>query len=60
MCLGSYYLICTYVSPITSSLVEEAVYPPHRGDPSLTASSEDFEEKEKDNIITNEKEVNLV
>ena len=30
--LSSYYVICTYVSPITSALVDEAVLPPQKGD----------------------------
>ena len=30
--LLSYYVICTYVSPITSALVDEAVLPPQKGD----------------------------
>jgi len=27
-----YYIICTYISPPTSAMVDEAVYPPQRGD----------------------------
>ena len=30
--LLSYYVICTYISPITSALVDEAVLPPQKGD----------------------------
>ncbi len=30
--LSSYYVICTYISPITSALVDEAVLPPQKGD----------------------------
>lgn len=30
--LLSYYVICTYISPLTSALVDEAVLPPQKGD----------------------------
>ena len=55
MCLGAYYVICTFISPIPFALVEEAVYPPHIGDDSLTERSESF--AEKDGVVTHEKEI---
>lgn len=30
--LLSYYVICTYISPLTDALVDEAVLPPQKGD----------------------------
>ncbi|MCJ1380444.1 hypothetical protein MMC17_003548 [Xylographa soralifera] len=58
MCLGSYYIICTYIAPTTAGLVDEAVLPPHRGDTELSDGSEVFEEK--DGAVTHEKEISLV
>ena len=33
--LSSYYVICTYVSPITSALIDKAVLPPQKDEVSL-------------------------
>lgn len=44
-----YYIICTYISPPTSAQVEEAVYPPQRGDVSPQSGEEILE---KDGGIT--------
>ena len=45
--LLSYYVICTYVSPITSALVDEAVLPPQKGDlsPDEDSSGSTYETK---------------
>jgi NCS1 nucleoside transporter family len=40
-----YYVICTYVSPPTSAMVDEAVYPPQRGDIE-SPESEGYPEKQ--------------
>ncbi|MCJ1357775.1 MAG: hypothetical protein MMC33_007771 [Icmadophila ericetorum] len=51
----SYYVICTYVSPIPFACVDKAVYPPQKGDVSPTDDSETYEEK--DVVVTSEKEI---
>ena len=40
-----YYVICTYVSPPRESTIEEAVYPPQRGDVESPAEPEVLGEK---------------
>lgn len=55
MALGSYYLICTYISPITSALVDEAVYPPKVGDFPSSEGSDIIEAK--DGVVTKTEEV---
>ena len=37
--LSSYYVICTYIYPITSALVDGAVLPPQKGDVSPAEDS---------------------
>ena len=41
-----YYVICTYVSPPTKSMIEEAVYPPQKGDLESAASEKGSMEKQ--------------
>lgn len=55
MAVLSYYVICTYVSPIPFACVDKAVYPPQKGDVSPTDDSETYEEKEI--VVTTEKEI---
>ena len=53
----SYYVICTYVSPITSALVDEAVLPPQKGD---VSPSDDSNYDTKDGVRAETKEVSDV
>ena len=55
--LSSYYVICTYVTPITSALVDEAVLPPQRGDASLSDDSRGSTYETKDAFHTQTKEI---
>lgn len=55
--LSSYYVICTYVSPITSALVGEAVLPPQKGDESLDDDSTGITYGTKDGIHAETKEI---
>jgi len=50
----SYFVICTYISPITSALVDEAVYPPKAGE---TLSPDGSMYVEKDVVVTKAVEV---
>ncbi|KAF2687403.1 hypothetical protein K458DRAFT_333812 [Lentithecium fluviatile CBS 122367] len=51
----SHYVICTYISPPTASIIEEAVYPPKAGDVSpAIIEGEDGETKTA--FVANEKE----
>jgi nucleobase:cation symporter-1, NCS1 family len=36
-----YYVICTYISPPTSAMVDVAVYPPQKGDISPDGSGDE-------------------
>jgi nucleobase:cation symporter-1, NCS1 family len=58
MSLSSYYIICTYISPITAALVEEAVYPPQKEDVVSPDGSDYYETK--DHVVTKSKEVSPV
>jgi len=44
----TYYIICTYISPPTGAMVEEAVYPPQKGEisPDGSGNEEVFEKDE--------------
>ena len=55
--LSSYYVICTYVSPITSALVDEAVLPPQKGDASLSDGSTGSAYETKDGFHAQTKEI---
>ena len=55
--LLSYYVICTYVSPITSALVDEAVLPPQKGDASPSDGSKGSIYETKDGAHTQTKEM---
>ncbi len=55
--LLSYYVICTYISPITSALVDEAVLPPQKGDVSPGYDSTGSTYETKDGFHTQEKEI---
>ena len=57
--LLSYYLICSYVSPISSALVDEAVLPPQKGDVSPGSGDEEYDEK-NEGIRTHTTEVDVV
>jgi len=55
-----HYVICTYISPPTSAMVEEAVYPPKAGEASPeTIEGEDASDS-KDYVATSEKEISPV
>jgi len=54
-----HYVICTYISPPTSAMVEEAVYPAQLGDietPPILVGEDSSETKE---VITKEKDLGL-
>ena len=55
----SYYIICTYISPPTESLVEFAVLPPGKVDASLgtTLEAEVASDHKAEDIAIGEKEV---
>ena len=55
--LSSYYVICTYVTPITSALVDEAVLPPQREDASLSGESTGSTYETKDGFHAQTKEI---
>ncbi|KAF2743378.1 hypothetical protein M011DRAFT_451186 [Sporormia fimetaria CBS 119925] len=53
-----HYVLCTYFSVPIESMIEEAVYPPQKGDDSpLVIEGEDAETKDKDIYVAKEKEV---
>ena len=54
--LSSYYVICTYISPITSALVDEAVLPPQKGDvtPGDDSAGSTYEAKDGSHAHTKE------
>ena len=54
--LLSYYVICRYISPITSALVDQAVLPPQLGDGS-SSDQESYERKDGLQMHTKEVEV---
>lgn len=56
----SYYVICTYISSPTESIIEEAVYPPQKGDVSPSSVEGEETEASKVEYITKEKEVSPV
>lgn len=56
----SYYVICTYISSPTESIIEEAVYPPQKGDVSPPSVEGEETEASKVEYITKEKEVSPV
>ena len=47
-----YYVICTYVSPPSESIIEEAVYPPQRGDLESAPSEKDSMDKQMEAGVT--------
>ena len=55
--LLSYYVICRFISPITSAMVDEAVLPPQKGDvsPGDDSTGDDYETK--DGFHTQTKEI---
>lgn len=55
--LSSYYTICTYISPITSALVDEAVLPPQKGDLSPADDSTGSTYETKSGFLTQTKEI---
>lgn len=55
--LSSYYVICTYISPITSALVDEAVLPPQIGDVSPADDSAGSTYETKDGFHAETKEM---
>ena len=55
--LSSYYVICTYISPIISALVDEAVLPPQKGDESLGDDSTGINYETKDGVHAETKEI---
>ncbi|KAH0558403.1 hypothetical protein GP486_004938 [Trichoglossum hirsutum] len=55
-----YYVICTYISPPTSAMVDVAVYPPQKGDVSPDGSGEEVEYDEKGGARGSAKEVSPV
>ena len=50
----AYFIICTWISPITSALVDEAVYPPKAGE---AISPEGSTYIDKDEVVTKTMEV---
>jgi NCS1 family nucleobase:cation symporter-1 len=53
----TYYVICTYISPHTESLVDEAVYPPGKeGYPAPTPVEGAVIEEDSKDAIVREKE----
>lgn len=55
--LSSYYVICTYISSVTSALVDEAVPPPQNGEVSLGDDSTGSIYETKDGFHAQTKEV---
>lgn len=55
--LSSYYVICNYISPITSALVDEAVLPPQKGDMSRRDDSTGSAYETKDGVHAQTKEI---
>ena len=55
--LLSYYIICTFISPITSALVDEAVLPQQKGDVSPRDDSTGGAYEAKDGFHTHTKEI---
>jgi nucleobase:cation symporter-1, NCS1 family len=56
--LPAHYVICTYISPPTKSLVDVAVYPPHvQDEPTTVEGEEDSSEDGKQPYVAQEKEV---
>ena len=55
--LSSYYVVCTYISPITGALVDEAVLPPQKGEVSLGDDSTGSTYETKDGFHAQTKEV---
>ena len=55
--LSSYYVICTYVSPITGALVDTAVLPPQKGDVSPSDDSTEGTYEAKGFVHTKAKEI---
>jgi hypothetical protein len=51
-----HYIICTYISPETSSLVEEATYPAALGETASSIEGTAVEEDEKTGVVAREKE----
>ena len=45
MALLSYYIICTYISPLGEALIDEAVLPPQKGDVSPDSNESTYEAK---------------
>ncbi|KAH0544216.1 hypothetical protein FGG08_001661 [Glutinoglossum americanum] len=58
--LLSYYVICKYISPPTSAMVDVAVYPPQKGDISPEEEAGDVVGYEKSEAIGSTKEVSPV
>jgi NCS1 family nucleobase:cation symporter-1 len=55
----SYYVICTYISPQTTSLVDEAVYPPGKDEAASPIEGSALGEDLKETAVT-EKETSPV
>jgi hypothetical protein len=55
MSLLCYYIICTWISPITGALVDVPVYPPKRGD-LISSEGSDYDEA-KGGVVTKTMEV---
>lgn len=54
----THYVLCTYVSPETSSLVDEAVYPPGKGEmPPSPIEGEVVEDTKEPIAFTKEEDV---
>ena len=51
----SYYVICTYISPITEALIDEAVLPPQKGEEGVVI--EEIIGETKGEVRTETKEV---
>ena len=58
MALLSYYVICTYISPLGDALIDEAVLPPQKGD--VSPHSEESTYESMDVVQTMTKEVSDV
>jgi len=57
--LPVYYIICTYISPQTTSLVDEAVYPPGKDEAISPVEGSALGEDMKETAVT-EKETSAV
>ncbi|ORY17819.1 permease for cytosine/purines, uracil, thiamine, allantoin-domain-containing protein [Clohesyomyces aquaticus] len=54
----THYVICTYISIPKESIIAEAVYPPHVGDPEPpVVEGEETDSNSKEGYVANEKEV---